>query len=261
MRGIINEKGYKNKILPMVAPVVSVIIPVMNERRTIERVIREASRLHSQTEVIVVANGSTDGSVALAKRSGAQVIEFFNALGHDVGRTIGAAAARGQVLLFIDGDMVISAEKLRPFIHSVLHDGVDVALNDYSGPTNKKFVHSVVLAKHALNALMQRSDLKGTSMTAVPHAVSRLALEKIGAAALSVPPLAHAKAIHHGLVVKAVQHVNVGKLNLPRVERERTQPLEMLIVGDHLEAIEWLTVQTDKRGGFTDMLRKREMAR
>lgn len=242
-------------------PIVSVIIPVMNERRTIGRVIREAFRVHSNVEVIVVANGSNDGSPAIARRCGAKVIEFPKALGHDVGRSMGAIAARGQVLLFIDGDMVIAAEALRPFVHAVLTGGVDVALNNYSGPVNKKIVHSVVLSKHVLNALLQRSDLRGTSMTAVPHAMSKLALEKIGADALCVPPLAHAKAIHYGLVVKAVHAVNVGKLNLPRIERERTNPLETLIIGDHLEAIEWLTVQTDGRGGFADRLRKREMAR
>lgn len=248
-------------ILTPLEPVVSVIIPVMNERRTIERVIREASRVHSRAEVIVVANGSSDGSAAIARRCGAQVIEFPAALGHDVGRSVGASAAKGQVLLFIDGDMVISAEALRPFVHAVLTGGVDVALNDYSGPTNKKVVHSVVLAKHVLNALLQRSDLKGTSMTAVPHAISRRALEKIEAASLSVPPLAHAKAVHYGLVVNAVHAINVGMLNLPRVARERINPLETLIIGDHLEAIEWLTEQTDERGGFIDKLRKRELAR
>ncbi|MFC5648068.1 glycosyltransferase family 2 protein [Paenibacillus solisilvae] len=248
-------------ILSASEPIVSVIIPVMNERRTIARVIREASRVHNKTEVIVVANGSTDGSSAIARRCGAHVIEYPSALGHDVGRSIGASAAKGQVLLFIDGDMVISAEALRPFVQAVLTGGVDVALNDYSGPTKKRVVHSVVLAKHVLNAMLQRSDLKGTSMTAVPHAISKQALEKIGAAALSVPPLAHAKAVHYGLVVNAVHRINVGKLNLPRAERERINPLETLIIGDHLEAIEWLTEQTDERGGFEDQQRKREWAR
>jgi glycosyltransferase involved in cell wall biosynthesis len=240
---------------------VSVIIPVMNERRTIRRVIREAQRIHDRVEVIVVVNGSTDGSAAIARRSGAHVIEYDEQLGHDVGRSIGASKANGQVLLFIDGDMVIPAAALKPFVHAVHSGETDVALNDYSGPTNKSAVHSVVLAKHALNVLLNRPDLNGTSMTAVPHAISRRALETIGVDALSVPPLAHAKAIKLGLRVSAVRHINVGKLNLPRVGRERTNPLALLIVGDHLEAIDWLMQQTDARGGFTDSQRKREMVR
>nr|WP_256208546.1 glycosyltransferase [Paenibacillus sp. CF384] len=242
-------------------PLVSVIIPVMNERRTIGKVIQEAKKVHSSVEVIVVINGSTDGSAAIAKRKGAKVIPFAEPLGHDVGRSVGAAAASGQVLLFLDGDMIIPASGLKPFVQSVLHGGVDVALNDYSGPTNKSSVHSVVLAKHALNSILRRPDLKGTSMTAVPHAISRSALTRIGADALAIPPLAHAKAVQHGLTVSAVKRINVGKLNLPRKQRERTNPLELLIVGDHLEAIDWLTKQTDDRGGYTDMARKRYLAR
>lgn len=243
------------------APYVSVIIPVMNERRTIGRVIREASRIHQHVEVIVVANGSKDGSAAIAARNGARVIEFAEPLGHDVGRSVGANAARGQVLLFIDGDMVIPTASLKPFIYAVQRDGIDVALNDYSGPTNRPVVHSVVLAKHALNAMLGRPDLNGTSMTAVPHAISRRALDRIGAESLSVPPLAHARAVQLGLHVRAVKHVNVGKLNLPRTKRERNNPLETLIVGDHLEAIEWLTQQSGARGGYKDTMRNREIVR
>ncbi|WP_256217430.1 glycosyltransferase [Paenibacillus sp. OV219] len=242
-------------------PVVSVIIPVMNERRTISRVIEQAKLVHPSSEVIVVINGSTDGSAAVAKRKGARVIQFEKPLGHDVGRSVGAAAARGQVLLFIDGDMVIRASELRPYMNAILRDGVDVALNNYSGPTNKANVHSVVLAKHALNAMLGRPDLKGTSMTAVPHALSRRALAAIGTDALAIPPLAHTKAVQQGLAVIPVKRINVGKLNLPRAKRERLNPLEFLIVGDHLEAIDWLAKQTDERGGYVDAMRKRELAR
>ncbi|WP_435170053.1 glycosyltransferase family 2 protein [Paenibacillus glycanilyticus] len=248
------------KRAPHPNPAVSVIIPVMNEKSTIGRVIREAAKVHPRTEVIVVANGSTDGSIAIARKMGARVLQFGKPLGHDVGRTIGALEAKGEVLLFIDGDMVISAANLRPFIYAVREKGVDAALNNYSGPVRKAKVHSVVLAKHALNAVLQRPDLKGMSFTAVPHAISRRCLDTIGAEALSVPPLAHAMAVKQGLKVKAVHTVNVGKINKRRPERERKNPLERLILGDHLEAIYWLLSCTDERGGFEDRLRKREMA-
>ncbi|EFM08968.1 glycosyl transferase family 2 [Paenibacillus curdlanolyticus YK9] len=242
-------------------PLVSVVIPVMNERQTIRRVVREAFAVHPAAEVIVVANGSTDGSAGLARRAGARVIEYAQPLGHDVGRAVGAAAAQGEVLLFIDGDMVIPSAQLRPFVKAVASEGIDVALNDYSGPTAKTVVHSVVLAKHALNALLERPDLNGTSLTAIPHAMNRAALSAIGTEALAVPPLAHARAIKAGLRVAAVKRINVGKLNRPRRERERIQPLETVIVGDHLEAIDWLTERSGERGGFRDPYRRRQYAK
>jgi hypothetical protein len=245
---------------PWQAPKVSVIVPVMNERRTLRRVIREAFRVHPHTEVIVVINGSTDGSLDIARRSGAKVLVYDRPLGHDVGRSIGAREAMGDILLFVDADMVIPAAKLRVFVDAVAR-GTDVALNDYSGPVDLPVVHGVVLAKHALNTLLGRPDLAGASMTAIPHAISRRALSAFGCSALSVPPLAHTMAIRHGLKVERVVPVNVGKLNPVRLKRERTNSLEPLIVGDHLEAIHWWLRHTDFRGGYEDGFRQRGMVR
>lgn len=219
-------------------PYLSVIVPVMNERRTLERVLKEARHIHPRTEVIVVVNGSTDGSLDIARNSGAKVLVFDRPLGHDVGRAVGAKEARGDVLLFIDADMVIPAPQLQTFVADVEH-GMDVALNDYSGPVKRASVHGVVLAKYALNELLGRPDLKGASLTAVPHALSRRALATIGADFLAVPPLAHAIAIRGGLSVRSSGRVDVGKLNRIRKMRSRRVSMESLIVGDHLEAIQW----------------------
>jgi len=255
--------GLANKIErndSWTAPVVSVIVPVMNERRTLRRVIQEAFRVHPQVEVIAVVNGSTDGSLNIARKSRAKVLFYDRPLGHDVGRSIGAREARGNILLFIDADMVIPASKLRLFVNAVAQ-GTDVALNDYSGPVNKSNVHGVVLAKHALNTLIGRPDLKGSSMTAIPHAISRKALSVIGTQALAVPPLAQAIAIHEGLHVKRIFPVNVGQMNPLRAKRERKHSLEPVIVGDHLEAIQWWLGKSDFRGGYEDGARQRWMVR
>jgi glycosyltransferase involved in cell wall biosynthesis len=241
-------------------PLVSVIIPAANERRTIRGVIREASRVHPSSEVIVVANGSTDGTLEIASHCGARVVSYSHSLGHDVGRAIGAKMARGQVLLFTDADFVISGKELKPFVSAVLK-GADIALNRYQGPTGKSKVHSVILSKHALNIAVARPDLSGSSMTAIPHAISRRALEAVGADTLTVPPLALAKAILYGLNVRAVEYVDVGRRNRRRRQRQRSNPLEALIVGDHLEAMNWVIEQTNERAGMTDNNRDRKRVR
>ncbi|MNJ40438.1 Poly-beta-1,6-N-acetyl-D-glucosamine synthase [compost metagenome] len=241
-------------------PVVSIIIPAMNERATLAGVLYEASKVHHCSETIVVANGSTDGTPAIAAKLGARVIVSAEPLGHDVGRRVGAEAAKGKILLFIDADMVIPAVELRPFVRAVLY-GVDVALNDYSGPTGRKQVHPVVLAKHSLNALLGRSDLKGASLTAVPHAMNRSTIEAIGYSALEVPPLAMAMAVTRGFSVKVIHSVQVGKLNPARSKGKREDPLTCLIAGDHLEAIHWLIGERGSRGGFGDLGRERDKVR
>lgn len=252
--------GNKKPILREEFPSVSVIIPVWNEHRTISRVLQQVRGIHPQVEIIVVSNGSTDGTKELAEKAGVKVISFAKPLGHDVGRAIGAKEAKGEIILFIDGDIVIPTRQLIPFVQAI-KNGVDVALNSYSGPIGKKKVHSVVLSKHVLNEVLFRPDLAGASLTTIPHALSRHALESIGIDNLAVPPKAHAIAVHKGLHVKPVYFVNVGKPNPIRRTLYKKDPLESLIVGDHLEALNWLFQGTNERGNRTDLTRLRDIVR
>ena len=247
-------------IVNSAAPRVSVVIPAMNERKTIAAVIANVRKVHPETEVIVIVNGATDGTEAIARRMGAVVFAFETALGHDVGRSIGARHARGEVILFTDADIVIPYQKLKPFVHAV-EAGADVALNRYNGKTKTANAHAVVVAKHALNAALRRPDLTGSSLTTIPHALSRRMVETVGAEALSVPPLALTVAVWKGLTVLRAGYVEVGRSNPRRRRHRKEDPLKKLIVGDHLEALGWMMEQSNERGGFTDLIRKRDRVR
>jgi hypothetical protein len=84
----------------------SVIIPAQNELRTIGKVIAELKYLEPW-EIIVIVNGSTDRTGEAVRLCGATTITYAEPLGTDVGRAIGAYAATGDILLFVDGDFVI----------------------------------------------------------------------------------------------------------------------------------------------------------
>lgn len=83
---------------------VSVIIPTLNEARTISAVVEFARRDPWVTEVVVVDDGSIDGTPELAHAAGARVITS-TMLGKGVSMEEGAWAARGDVLLYLDGDL------------------------------------------------------------------------------------------------------------------------------------------------------------
>ncbi|MCM3175093.1 glycosyltransferase [Paenibacillus sp. MER 99-2] len=243
------------------SPLLSVIIPAMNEEKTIGKVVRFARRICRNSEVIVVVNGSTDGTARAARAAGARVISYTEALGHDGGRRAGAMVARGNVLLFTDADIPISPDQLAPYVQAIM-DGTDVALNDYNGPITRNPIHPVVEAKHVLNSMLTRPDLQGASMTAIPHAISRKALEVIGAGCLEIPPLAQAKAVVGGLQVRAVHHVPVGRMNAVRLRKRRSADLlSQVILTDHLTAIKWITDTLGSRGGHSDLERVRSLAR
>jgi glycosyltransferase involved in cell wall biosynthesis len=87
--------------------VLSVIIPVRNHARPLARLL---ARLQSQkpprgwdVEIIAVDNGSTDDTPAVIRKSGARYLACSE-LGSAAARNAGAAAARGELLCFIDAD-------------------------------------------------------------------------------------------------------------------------------------------------------------
>lgn len=241
-------------------PIISVIIPVYNEEKTIVKVIQEAKKISRRAEVIVVCNGTTDQTATLAKKMNVKVIEFDQRLGYDVGRALGAKHAQGRILLFIDGDIVIPASILRKFCYRV-NRGYDIVLNSYSGFRNRQTIHSTSLAKRFLNRLLQRQDLKGSSLTSIPHAMSRKALNKLGGyQELGIPPKAQVKAILHNLKITRGPLVNTAKKNKRRNwSPQGIDVVEEIILGDHLEAIHCLCELKGERGGWPDFNRKREL--
>lgn len=84
---------------------VSVIIPAFNEEATIARKVAEVVGHPSVCEVIVVDDGSTDETAALAERAGARVVRHAENGGKAAALDAGVATATGDNLLFLDADV------------------------------------------------------------------------------------------------------------------------------------------------------------
>ncbi|MCP3807340.1 glycosyltransferase [Paenibacillus sp. Lou8.1] len=215
------------------------VVSACNEESTIDRVLGELEKL-PLTEIIVVLNGCTDGtrSTVAKHHPSVTLVNVPDRLGHDVGRAVGARMTQADIVLFVDGDLPIPASDLLPFLHAV-DQGTDVALNDlgrHLPPYAQQ--DSVTRCKAFLNRVLRRPDLGASSLTAVPHALSRRLLDQLGSAVLAVPPKAHAMAILHGMIVAAVHAVDVIKTNRKRTFNVgKGNAMEQLIVGDHAEAL------------------------
>ena len=90
---------------------VSVIIPVLNESARIASVVRLALRSPLVSEVIVVDDGSIDGTPELAESAGARVITS-TLLGKGASMEDGLLAARQEILLYLDGDLAGLSDNL-----------------------------------------------------------------------------------------------------------------------------------------------------
>jgi glycosyltransferase involved in cell wall biosynthesis len=95
---------------------VSVIIPVYNGSSTLREcldLLFKATKFNSadsSCECIVVDDCSTDDSAQIARRAGALVIESPTRDGPACARNLGALAASGEILLFIDADVCVHAD-------------------------------------------------------------------------------------------------------------------------------------------------------
>ena len=94
-------------------PLISVIIPVYNAAHYLKQciaAIRTSS--YPSYEIIVVNDASTDDSAETARKHGAMVLELPSQSGPAAARNYGAKKAKGDILLFIDSDVLVKKETL-----------------------------------------------------------------------------------------------------------------------------------------------------
>ncbi len=95
---------------------VSVVVPLFDRRTLIEETLRSAlAQSHADLEVIVVDDGSTDGSAELVERTfgdRVRLIRLGRNLGRSIARNVGCDAARGDLIAFLDSDDLWDPTKL-----------------------------------------------------------------------------------------------------------------------------------------------------
>ncbi len=95
---------------------ISFIIPAHNEEdylgKTLEALLASAEAVGKPYEVIVVADGCTDGTVALAHKLGVRVLEV-ELRNIAAVRNAGAKIAAGELFVFVDADTFVPEETLR----------------------------------------------------------------------------------------------------------------------------------------------------
>ncbi len=114
-------------------PVVSVIVPAFNAAETIQETLRSITQqTYRNLEVIVVDDGSSDGTAAIARRHSLtdqrfRVVSKPNG-GVASARNEGIRASRGEFLAFIDADDLWHPTKLAKQLGVLLAGGPDMAL-------------------------------------------------------------------------------------------------------------------------------------
>ena len=117
-------------------PVVSLITPAWNVAPYISQAIQSArSQTLQNIEIIVIQNGSTDGTAAEIARHAEDprlvVLESPVNLGPGAGRNLGLQVARGKYLAFLDGDDWLQPDALAQAVAAAERDAADLVLFGY----------------------------------------------------------------------------------------------------------------------------------
>jgi len=118
-------------------PAVSVILPARNEAEGLRRTLPAIREVLPDAELIVVDDGSTDETAAVAIGAGARVLSSPYGMGNGAAIKRGARAATGTVLVFMDADGQHGAEHIRALLDK-LDAGYDlvVGARDRGGQAN-----------------------------------------------------------------------------------------------------------------------------
>ena len=122
--------------MSMAQPLVSIIVPVYNGEKTIERCLRSIqNQSYSNIEVLVVNDGSSDHTDRIIKKyaqrdSRFRYIEKENS-GVSDSRNVAMAEAKGDYFQFVDGDDWLVKQATEEFVNTALTFGCDMVISDF----------------------------------------------------------------------------------------------------------------------------------
>ena len=108
-------------------PTVSVIMPARNESGAIKTVIESVLKTVPGAEVLVVDDGSTDETAAIAEAAGARVITHHYSIGNGAAIKTGARSAKGAIFVFMDADGQHSPSDI-PRLIGLIDQGFDMVV-------------------------------------------------------------------------------------------------------------------------------------
>jgi glycosyltransferase involved in cell wall biosynthesis len=113
-------------------PIVSVVIPCLNEAENIECCVRAAieavERMGVAGEVIVADNNSDDDSARLAEAAGARVV-VERRRGYGSAYLAGFAASTGRYIVMADADLTYDFDEIPRFV-AALDEGAEMVIGD-----------------------------------------------------------------------------------------------------------------------------------
>lgn len=162
-------------------PFVSVIIPVYNGGKYIERCLDALiASTYPSFEIIVIDGCSTDNTMVMAQQMGATVLQLPRQSGISAARNFGAQHAQGDIIMFIDSDVIVREETIEMIVDSFKrHPGIVGVFGSYDDdPAEGNFISQYRNLLHHYHH--QHSDTESYTLWTGCGAIRKKVFEEIG---------------------------------------------------------------------------------
>lgn len=110
------------------------IIPAYNEEKTIADVLNVLKDIEVINRIVVVSDGSTDGTVEVARGFDVQVIELEENMGKGGAMKAGFDSTDAEIVLFLDADLIgLTASHVHSLLMPVMTGEADMTLGIFGG--------------------------------------------------------------------------------------------------------------------------------
>jgi glycosyltransferase involved in cell wall biosynthesis len=122
---------------------ISIILPARNEEESLQTLLPKLPGLYPDVEIIVVDDGSTDGTADLCKKHDIKVISRPYQMGNGASVKAGAREASGEILVFMDADGQHLPEDI-PALLTEISTGYDMVIGSRSNSAQASWLRLAV---------------------------------------------------------------------------------------------------------------------
>ena len=235
-------------------PNVSVIVPVYNGEVFLGKCLDALfSSDYESFEVIVIDDCSTDKSVEISRSKDAVVLSMPRNSGPAAARNYAAQKAKGDILLFVDADVVVKRDTLHKVADSFMrHPDISALFGSYDDePGEQNFLSQYKNFQH--HFVHQTSEPEASTFWAGLGAIRREAFDKVGGFDCEKFAIPSIEDIELGVRLRSAGHKILLNREIQAKHLKKWKPVSLVRTEILCRAMPWSKLILTSRGMINDM--------